>query len=175
MRPAQQGAFDGLCGVYAIINALDLCGAPQRRSALHADLFVELTHNLGAAALLASVRDGLDAAELTRAAKLAFDWLGSAHGLDLELTQPFIRRRFKDVGQFVRGLERVVVSTGAAAIISFERDGRSHWTIVRGVADEALQLRDSIGLAELPLPGFALNRGAAHFRTASTLVVRRRL
>lgn len=174
MRPAQQGAFDGLCGVYSIINALDLCGAPHRRSGIHADLFDELTHSLGAATLLTSGRDGIDAAELTRAAKIAFAWLVTAHGLELEVTQPFARRRFKNVGQFVRSLDRVVTSPDAAAIISFKRDGRSHWTVVKAIGDEAIQLRDSAGLSELSLSPFTLNRGPAHFRTASTLEVRRR-
>ncbi len=55
MRTTRQGTFDGLCGVYAILNALDPAGFKRPRGQLHAALFKELTYGLGSVSLLSAM------------------------------------------------------------------------------------------------------------------------
>ena len=173
LRPARQGTFDGLCGVYALINAVDLVEPRRRRSAFHTDLFVQLTHGLGAAALLASMDYGVTPTELARAAKFAFTWLGSAYNVHLDVSEPFVGRRFTRTRSFVRALGEYVDPPHRVAVISLRRPGRSHWTAVRAVEGQTLQLRDSAGHGNLDTSAFAIDHGAEHLRPTSTLVVQR--
>ena len=80
MRTARQGTLDGLYGVYALINAVDLVVHFERGSALPKELFTQLTHGLGASSILSSTTEGLNVFELERATALAFRWLSLAPG-----------------------------------------------------------------------------------------------
>ncbi len=171
MKPAQQGAFDGLCGVYAIINALDLVGLQRRRSALHTDLFIQLTHGLGASALLSAMYYGLEPSDLVRAADAAFHWLAIVYGPRLEISQPFLNRRFSRVPEYLQALAEYVEAPDSAALISFKRPGRSHWTVVKAMRGQTILLRDSAGLMELDSTEFSLDRGPACIRVWSTLII----
>ena len=149
LPPARQGTFDGLCGVYAIINAVDLLEPRPRRSHFHTDLFVQLTHGLGAAALLASMDYGVTPTELARAAKFAFEWLAITYDVRLEISEPFMGRRFTRTPPFVRALRQYVDPPRSVAVISLQRPGRSHWTAVRAMDGQTIRLRDSSGIADL--------------------------
>lgn len=173
MPPARQGTFDGLCGVYAIINAVDLLEPRTRRSHFHSDLFVQLTHGLRAAALLASMDYGVTPTELARAAKFALDWLAITYDIHLEVSEPFLRRRFARVRPFVRALGEYVDSPRSVAVISLRLPGRSHWTVVREVDGYTLRLRDSAGHGDLEADSFAIDHGPKHLRPTSTLVITR--
>lgn len=173
LPPARQGTFDGLCGVYAIINAVDLLEPRTRRSHLHTDLFVQLTHGLGAAALLASMDYGVTPTELARAAKFAFEWLAVTYDVHLEISEPFVGRRFTRARPFVRALSEHVDPPRSVAVISLRRSRRSHWTAVRAIEGHTIRLRDSAGHGDLDAAAFSVEHGPEHLRPTSTLVIRR--
>lgn len=173
MRTARQGTLDGLCGLYAVVNALDLLGVdPPRGSRLHRDLFQELAHGLGAVALLTGMQDGIDAGDLLNAATLAFAWLKATHGTELAVSRPFLRRRVRSPRTFVRELRGYAQQPDTAAIISYERSRFAHWTAVREVNATHLTLRDSDGVGVLRIEDFAVGTNF-RFRMADTLVIRR--
>ena len=173
LPPARQGTFDGLCGVYAIVNAVDLLEPRPRRNHFHADLFVQLTHGLGAAALLASMDYGVTPTELARAAKFAFQWLAITYDVHLEISEPFIGRRFTRTRPFVRALGQYADPPHSVAVISLQRPGRSHWTSVRAIDGLTIRLRDSAGLADLEAGRFNIEQGSEYLRPTSTLAVSR--
>lgn len=74
---------------------------------------------------------------------------------------------------FVQALREQADVPDTAVIISFKKPGTSHWSVVRTVRTDAIGLRDSDGLHELPLEGFTISRGAYRLRPADTLVIQR--
>lgn len=174
MRVARQGTFDGLCGVYSIINALDLAGLKGRRSDLHTDLFVQLTHGLGAAALLSAMHDGLEARDLIRAAKPAFAWLAAEYGVELTIAQPHQHSHFTTGRQFVGWVREQLRVADTAVILHVDMPGRAHWTVARAISGRRVLLRDSGGMTELPALHPSLRRGPCRLTPSETLVVQRR-
>lgn len=151
MRAARQGTFDGLCGIYAIINALDPAGVSLRRAQLHADLFKELTYGLGSVSLLTAMHDGLELADLLRTARAAFRWLSLEHDIHLSVEAPYVSRRFKTAQLFIDQLRDHFKADGEAVVVYLVTPGRHHWTVPISVSGRKLLLRDSGGMTTLPL------------------------
>jgi hypothetical protein len=174
LRPAQQGTFDGLCGVYAIINALDLVGLKRPRDRLHYQLFGQLTHSLGAVALLSGMKEGLTAGDLVSAANDAFRWLNRAHGVSLKLTQPYRLNDYPTVKRFLAMVHEHCHSADSAVVLSIQTPRMSHWTIPYAIEGELMLLRDSGGRSSLNVSKYNLSQGPYLFRVRETLVLRRR-
>lgn len=172
MRPARQGSLDGLCGVYAVVNTLDLVGAPSHRS-VQRELFQQLTYALGAASLLSAMNEGMDPLTLERAANLAFGWFGATYGVALQAELPFHGRRFRSTAGFLRALRPLVGAPDTSVIIAFKARSRGHWTVVRGMDGPDLLLRDSDGLTVLRTAGFQVGQGRRCLWTGDTMTVRR--
>ena len=174
MRTARQGTLDGHCGLYAVVNALELVGIdPPRGSRLHWDLFHQLSHGLGAVTLLASMQDGLEAHDLVAAATLAFRWLHAVHGFELAIIQPLRDRRLRSPRSFLAALRGFVDQPETAVIISYERGWYAHWTVVRALTSTKIELRDSGGVGALQLADFRKADSVCRFRTADTLLIKR--
>ena len=174
MRTARQGTLDGLCGLYAVVNALNLVGVdPPRSSRLHHDLFKELAHGLGAVALLTGMQDGIDAGDLLNTCVLAFDRLKAVHGVEVTVTRPFLTWRLRGVRRFTQEVRALAAQPETVVVISYERPGFAHWTVVREVGSTRIALRDSGGIGALRLADFDPKRGSWRFRMADTLVIRR--
>ena len=144
-----------------------------RGSRLPRDLFRELTSGLGAVGVLAAMQDGLNADELVATATLAFEWLHSRHGYQLELSQPLAQRRLWSARSFLAELRGLVDRPGAAVIISYERPTFAHWTVVRALTRTELQLQDSSALWTLRLADFQRPDAPWRFRAAVTLLIQR--
>ena len=174
MRPARQGALDGLCGLYAIINALEPAGVDAPRgSRLPHDMFRELTHGLGAVRLLAGMQDGLPVEDLVATTTLALHWLKAVHGFGLELSQPIAPGRVRSPRTFVETLRRYLDQPETAVVISYETGFSAHWTVALEVGSTHIMLRDSGGLSTLRIADFKRPGTGWRFRTADTLVLTR--
>src|SRR5690242_10153207 len=106
LRTYRQGEFDGLCGVYAIINAVRLAAAAYRhlpRSAC-AELFATLTAELdGREGLHATMTDGIVPQQMARLLACADAWLQGEYRLVLQVRRPFVRHGI-DAEQSLRRL-----------------------------------------------------------------------
>lgn len=173
MRPARQGTFDGLCGVYAIINALDPAGLVLRRSQLHADLFKQLTYGLGSVAVLAGMQEGIERDDLIRAAQPAFRWLELEHGISLSIHAPYPKRRFQSSREFLDTLKGHMASKNEAAIISVITPTWGHWTVPTAITGGCLVLRDSGGLGSIPLAKLLSPHYGWLLAASDTLLIRR--
>lgn len=174
MRPARQGSLDGLCGVYAVINALDLVGVEAPRGArLHKDMFKQLTHGLGAVGVLAAMQDGIHAEDLEAAATLAFSWLHATWGFELAVSRPLASARVRSAVTFTRALQGWLAKPETAVVISYERAHGAHWTVAREVTRTELLLRDSDGVGALRLADFRRQGTSWRFRAADTLLIQR--
>lgn len=164
--------MDSLCGVYAVINALDPAGIKLRRGRLHRDLFKELTYGLGGSALLAAMDDGIGRHDLLRAARAAFRWLALEHGVELTIDAPYDRRAFKHPRLFLDALRGHLEADGQSVIVDISKPGRDHWTVATAIVGRKLLLRDSGGMAAVPLSQLTSQKEDWAISVEDTLVIR---
>lgn len=174
MRPAKQGTLDSLCGVYAVINALEQVGVVGRRSLVHTQLFERLVLSMTPHQLRSSLVCGLEADDLLSISRKAFRWMRRTHGVDLRMRRPFVDREFDSTTDYVETLRAQSEGWRRAVIIGFDIPGGSHWTAVRSIEGRRLYVRDSGQMTHLDLRRFELTRGRYRFLTADTLVIQRR-
>jgi hypothetical protein len=151
-RPFEQGDLDGLCGVYAVVNAARLAAHPHRRlrAAECRGLFAALLEELADEGRLRGfVAAGLGNRVLARLLRRAGRWLRKRHGLALEVRRPFSKADEPDPDACLRALAEHLARPGTAAIVGSDE----HWTVVRAVTPRRLLLAD--------------NDGRRHFATAT--------
>jgi hypothetical protein len=143
-KPFEQDDLDGLCGVYAVVNAARLVAYSHRRlsaadcRALFAALLAELAEE---GRLRGFVAAGLGTRVLARLLRRAGRWLRKRHGLALEVRRPFAKRDEPGPEACLRVLAGHLARPGTAAIVGSDE----HWTVVRAVTPRRLVLADSDG------------------------------
>jgi hypothetical protein len=172
MRPARQGAFDAMCGIYAIINALDLVGLKASRSEFHKQVFVRLTQGLTPRQLRSAMDGGLEAKDLIQATRPAFQWIQRERGVHLLATTPFKNAKFADTADFLARARDEMGQPNVALIINFQIARYGHWTVARSVTARRLMVRDSGGTSELQLRQFSISTGSHRLHPADTVMVR---
>ena len=159
MRAARQGDFDGLCGLYAVINALDLAGCRRPRSPVHRKLFVGLAQALPGGKLRAAIGDGLGGRELIKAATLVFPGFRKSLGGLVTVSQPFRKATFETNEGFLEAMADIMASSRSALILNVSTPAYNHWTVAQEITPRAIIVRDSGALKELPLGRFTIRRG----------------
>lgn len=171
MRPARQGDFDGLCGLYALINTLDLIGFKRPRLPLHRQLFVELASSIPKSKLRTAIDTGLDGRDLIRAAKEAFPGYRKVLGGVVTVTQPLRKRTFDTDTAFLETMSDIMASGRSALILNLATPSYSHWTVVSSVTPPAIAVRDSGTITELSMERYSIVRGRYRIKPKETLLV----
>ena len=163
IRPLQQGDLDGLCGVYAIINAIrHLC--PEVDTEHSRELFIAMMqarHELALRRPLVFVYDGLGRRPLTALANAAIEHLAHTAGIDIEVEwlAPAKGGR-SSLPTLWRKLSAHIGSTGIAIVGLAGRT--SHWTVVIDITCKQMRLLDSDGLSVLRRSRCSPRPGAHH-------------
>ncbi len=146
IRPLLQGQLDGLCGCYAIINAIRLVLRPGGIRFSESDcrelfyaLMLEADETVGA---IHATACGIDTKPFCKILKAAERHLRDEHEIGICAApllglkeRPPVTRTLAKIGHTVR-------QPGSTVIASFE--GRlDHWTVIRRVSDQWLELFDS--------------------------------
>jgi len=173
MRAVRQGDLDALCGVYAIINALEGVGIGGPRSLMHQRLFRRLTLGLPADRLQAAMYEGLDAEDLVGTGRRAFRWLRQSYGHSLRITRPLRVCDDDDIEHFFDAVAGWTQRADLSVIVNVHLPGLSHWTVVKRVRGRIMELRDSGRLKTLDLDRFSLSRGRYRFSRQETLLIKR--
>lgn len=171
MRAVQQGTFDGLCGIYAILNALDGVGVTGPRTHLHRNLFRSIVKATPPKTLAHAVSHGLETDQLIAAARKGLRWLRRDHDIDLRISR--WRHRSTDKAEFIRALSVLSRRPEHAVILCFAKPGLQHWSVVAKIDHHAIRLRDSGGLTHLEINRFELERCRYRLIPEDTIVVRR--
>ena len=144
-RPLRQGELDGLCGVYAVVNALRYLSAEINVHRAQ-DLFtamMQARERLSQPHALLFVTGGLSCTALLPLLKCAIAHAKSKWDLDFE-----IERLRHSNRRGLRGLWAYLQSAVAAdgvAIVAFQ--GRQHhWSVVVEVSRRQMRLHDSDGM-----------------------------
>lgn len=175
MRPVRQGDLDALCGLYAIINAIEVTGVRGPRTAMHKELFRRLTLGLPSDVMQSAMTDGLDAHDLVITSAKALRWLGRRHSLQLSLDQPWRDVRDIDTSTFVEMLRGEITRPRRALILNIRTPNGWHWTVARKLGQETLLVRDSGNLVQLRLDRFIGPNRAYQIDATNTLRLTRRL
>lgn len=172
MRALRQGELDALCGVYALINAIEIAGVTGPRSELHRRLFRRLTVGLPCDRLQSAMHLGLDAEDLLTTGERAFKWLRRSYGLTLSLSQPLSTEDSDDLATFIEAVKGWTERSDMAVIVNVHLPGLSHWTVVKRIRNKTMEVRDSGRLKTLSLERFSLTRGRFRFSADQTLLLR---
>jgi len=141
-RPFRQGDLDGLCGAYAVVNAVRLAAWPHRRlrHPACAHLFGELVDELAEAGRLRDrVTGGMGRRGVARLLRRAKLWLDVEFELRLEVGRPFRKGDQPDPEACLRLLAGHLNQGGTAVIVATE----GHWTVLTAVRGGRLLLADS--------------------------------
>lgn len=163
-RPFVQGALDGLCGVYSIINglawALHTHQSSVEKPALRTRRLTgreseELFATLVSALLKrkrrgAIIVDGLHSLDISYLLRESALWLREQHQTELDVVRPFYHRRRISTQSMLQRLRTHLSVPGGAAIIGIESPWK-HWTVAIGLNRVRVQLLDSDGLGWLSL------------------------
>ncbi len=138
--PYAQGQLDGLCGVYAIVNAIEATVANWDRTDAQS-LFHFLTTSLTAEGKLPGIMAlGMGRRDLGQLIDHADTYLAAHYGL--RLTRRFAFARPTSLGQYWQRLENHLQAPGHTAIVGL--CGRyAHWTCVHEMTGNTLQTLDS--------------------------------
>ena len=158
-EPFRQGQLDGLCGLYTIVNALDLLRDGG------------LTHSEDEAlrimrALIEAVPerfpkaiwDGTKVQHVRRMLVAADLFARKRYRFGLAWSEPFLRRDFATPRGYHAAL-REELAGGGLAIIGLAPPW-DHWTLVRKVTPAGFDTVDSISLNHLALHGMRLRKRA---------------
>lgn len=159
----RQGDLDGLCGIYSIVNGLNLLFSVRPEPGFSEDMFETVARAIPKKFYPDVLWEGMDCEILTRIARRAAGVLKERAGFKIEVAMPFAKRRFKSREQFLDAAAQAIQARYSVLILFVDwpkRDGGgSHWTVLRHIADNHLGLVDSGKQRRLPLPRLGLGEG----------------
>ena len=173
LKPYRQGRLDGLCGLYAFINALRLlCPRLDEDACERAFCALIRARARQKCSLLAVISDGLSRRELL---KLIGPWqcfAAKEFGVTLTVS------RLKVSEPSLRGIWRAlrnVLDVGGVAVIGL--DGiEQHWTVAYPATERTLRVADSCGLRMISRSQCTVGRTSSlryRLRPSEVLVVKR--
>ena len=150
-KPWQQGHFDGLCGIYSLINSVHVLarGMNEERCT---DLFQFLVE-AGGDQFPKALYDGLDFEPLYDIAEKMRSHL--ADRVALSLDRPFDSHDVVSADQYLDLLARELSGRKAVAIIGLGQPW-DHWTVVTKVMPHAVRFADSYGIKQFNRSIFSL-------------------
>ena len=152
--PYQQGDLVGLCGIYALINAIRLATEADTRDfpdTTWQELFFTLL--LEADAVVGTVEAvglGIDTKPLLRVAQAAVRHMADEHGLRLAVTHAIRRGEPRTFDAILRRLIELTDQPRSAVVICLTGH-LDHWTVLRRVTGQSLTFYDSSGAARVSL------------------------
>lgn len=141
MEPYEQGALDGLCGVYSIVNASrKVLGLTEKQSE---DLFHDIAEHLGSKGLMSKVLcEGLG---LWLMGEIFQDVVGDR----IERRLPFWKNSHARLDAYWETMTDFTAEPGPRAIIIGLDGVYEHWTTIDRITPKQMALFDSDGLKRL--------------------------
>lgn len=147
----QQGHFDGLCGIYSLINSAHVLsrGLTEEKCS---ELFKFLIQ-AGGDAFPKATYDGLDFDPLYALAEQMQRHFETT--LPLRLTRPFLDREVVSPDAFFDALAGELVGRKAVAVIGLGAPW-DHWTVVTRITPHEVRFADSYGIKRFNRSTFSL-------------------
>ena len=150
----QQGRFDGLCGVYSLINAVNyLDGSFGEEDC--GKLF-EFIIKAGGTAFPSALYQGLGFMQLWGIAGAVRDHL--APQLTLQLSRPFYRAQEDTLDSYLDTVAGLITGKDAVAIVGLGKPW-DHWTVIAEVDPRSVRFHDSYGIKRMKRSALSLTVG----------------
>jgi hypothetical protein len=138
LTPIRQGDFDGLCTVYAVLNALQWLLPKARDVTYLTGLFEKI---IGPIYTIKQVRDGGEEPELLKVFRFVRKRVAADFNVGMELTVPAdSEASFRRPDEAIQSM--FGQSDDGVALFGFEGLD-SHWTVARGITADEVILFDS--------------------------------
>jgi hypothetical protein len=152
----QQGYLDGLCAVYAVLNATR-CLFPTRATEdvltrMWRDIITELGPSIGAILLDGTTRDQVSALIRSANAFVRREGLGEIHAY-----QPYRTTSVASLEQYWQDMAALLGPKRRVAIIGLGKPWE-HWTVIRSVSARAVNFHDSYGIRVFPQSRFVVGK-----------------
>ncbi len=158
-EPFRQGHLDGLCGLYAIVNALDLLrDGGLTHSEDEAHRIMRALVDAAPERFPRAIWDGTKVQHIRRMLAAADRFARKRYKFGIDWNEPFLRRDFDTPAQYLAAL-REELAGGHLAIIGLAPPW-DHWTLVRKVRNDGLDCVDSIELKHLALADLHIRKRA---------------
>ena len=165
LKPLLQGDRDGLCGLYAIINALRLTLQPVRPLSSHQvrALFESGVRFLAAEeALITAMCTGISAKRWRRLSKHLHSEVSKCARVEIVHERPFGRAQVVTETAAVAELEQRV---GMQQVVLVELGGAyDHYSVISGYSQTSVFLFDSFGYARLSRTSCAIGSAQSPLR-----------
>jgi hypothetical protein len=176
IAPYRQGQLDGLCGLYALINAIRLATHHHTGEFGHGvwrDLLLTL---LGEAenvvGTATAVVYGIRTKPLYELAKRAASHMANEHSVPVTVSRPSGPKH--SVDGLIAHLAELTNQPGSAVVMELSGEVR-HWTVLRRVGKHSLELFDSSGMERVKLTSCRLKHEWTHNGSREYVVRRRRV
>ncbi|OAI07031.1 hypothetical protein A1353_08390 [Methylomonas methanica] len=139
-KPYRQGQLDGLCGVYAMVNAVDvLCGPISKRHAK--SLFLEILAFLESRGPIAEqCTYGIVVQDMAAILKHVI-----CKQYPIQRSKPFHGRPTVDKQHYLQTLDDFLQQPQTVVLTCIE-GYLNHWTLIERITDKALHCYDSYGI-----------------------------
>jgi hypothetical protein len=172
LQPYRQGRLDGLCGAYALINALRLlCARLDEDACERAFCALIRARARQTSSPLAVISGGLSRRELMQLIGPWQRFAAREFGITLtinrlKVSQPTLRGIWRGLGRALDGTSVAIVGLDGA-----ER----HWTVAHAATERTLRVADSSGLRVIFRSQCTVGRTSLRYqlRLSELLVVRR--
>jgi hypothetical protein len=151
-KPDQQGKFDGLCGIYAILNSIKWLYRIDED---------DLDAMFQSLCVPQALWNGLGVPEIRRLLDTSASYLAEQHGYDdFHWHLPFLRRPFSTVNSFWRCVGEQISAHVPAVVIIGLNTPWDHWTVAHKVTPRAVAFFDSYDMGRYHFTSFTSRRPA---------------
>lgn len=159
VRPHRQGGLDGLCGLYAAVNAVDFLFQIRPPPGFSEDLFQVVSRAVPRSSWPRVLWDGLSMTQMRRVLASVSAHLDEEIGFGIEVARPFAQSTFRSRADFLDAARERMIARYSVLILFIEwpGDGGAHWSVLREIGSDRLRLYDSDGVAHLPLANLRVN------------------
>ena len=168
--PIEQGDIDGLCSIYATLNACKLMFAHTEKQdekllevlcASVADLFPQI------------IWDGTGVPTLYRLFRAADDWVQKKHKARLLWRAPLMRTKVASVEDFFDRLRTEIEAHGEGRAMWIVGLGEpwDHWTVVDRIAGRTVYFYDSWGMKHYRFDSFTLDKTKAGDKKGQKIMI----
>jgi len=138
MKPFKQGALDGLCGVYSIVNSLSCVHGPDRERSR--EVFEDIIGYLDRSKNLSRIiTEGLCINSLG-------EILNNVESIDLDRSMPFRGRSDCGLDEFWTAMQEFLSEPNRAVLMGMSGE-YEHWTVVTKITDKRVTFLDSDGIS----------------------------
>lgn len=139
MHQFKQGTLDGMCGVYAVINAINHVTQSFYDHNKAERLFIKLVKK-NKKMFPEAMYAGTNFSMITTMSEQAIK------RLSIRLTYPFLKKKPKKISEYLNGIRKILKSNTAAAIVAVGpglhvTDG--HWTVITKITPTQVYFLDS--------------------------------